>query len=86
MKRPVGFDSYFEKWISQWKPYLSEFVGIPNVIGIEIGALYGECSVFCAETIASGENSLHIVIDINTNEYLQNNIAPYKNIRFIHSN
>lgn len=85
MKRPEGFfgSNFFEKWIPNWKKHLGHFSGQPNVFGIEIGALHGDCAVFCAEQIANGEGSVHCSIDINETEYLKNNIAPYKNIRFI---
>lgn len=85
MKRPEGFfgSNFFEKWIPNWETQLSHLVGKPNVLGIEIGTLHGDCAVFCAEKIVVGENSLHCSIDINESEFLKNNIAPYKNIQFI---
>ena len=85
MKRPEGFlgSNFFEKWIPRWEKHLHHLIGTPNVLGIEIGALYGDCSVFCAEKIVTGENSLHCAIDINETEFLKNNILPYKNIQFI---
>lgn len=85
MKRPEGFfgSNFFEKWITNWERHLAHLVGKPNVLGIEIGTLHGDCAVFCAERIANGENSLHCCIDINETEFLKNNIAPYKNIQFI---
>ena len=83
MKRPPRFDNYFEKWIPKWETHLKHLTGKPNVLGVEIGVLYGDCAIFCAEKIANVENSLHCAIDINDNEYLQNNIAPYKNIKFM---
>jgi cephalosporin hydroxylase len=85
MKRPDGFfgSNFFEKWIPNWQTYLGHLSGKEGVVGIEIGALYGDCSIFCAEKIANGPNSEHIIIDINNNEYLSNNIAPFKNITFV---
>lgn len=85
MKRPEGFfgSNFFEKWIPNWEKHLSHLAGKPNILGIEIGTLHGDCSVFCAERIANGENSLHCCIDINETEFLKNNISPYKNIQFI---
>ena len=85
MKRPDGFfgSNFFSKWIPKWQTYLGHLSGRPNILGIEIGALHGDCSVYCADKIANGENSLHCCIDIDSNEYLQNNILPYKNIQFI---
>lgn len=85
MKRPDGFfgSNFFEKWIPSWEARLAHLVGKPNVFGIEIGVLHGDCAVFCAERIVTGENSIHCAIDINETEFLKNNIAPYKNIQFI---
>lgn len=85
MKRPEGFfgSNFFEKWIPRWQTHLGHLMGKPNILGLEIGALHGDCTVFCAEKIANGKNSLHCVIDINENDYLKNNIAPYENIQFM---
>lgn len=85
--RPDGFfgSNFFEKWIPNWNNILGHLVGQPNVVGIEIGCLHGDCTVFCADTIVTGVGSIHYAIDINTNEYLENNISPYigKNVKFI---
>ena len=85
MKRPDGFfgSNFFEKWIPNWQNQLADIAGKPNILGIEIGALHGDCAVFCAEKIVSGQNSVHYAIDINETEFLKNNISPYKNIKFI---
>lgn len=85
MKRPEGFfgSNFFEKWIPKWRKHLDHLSGKPNVLGIEVGCLHGDCTVFCAEKIANGENSIHFAIDISETEFLKNNIAPYKNIQFM---
>lgn len=87
MKRPEGFfgSNFFEKWIPNWKTKLEHLIGQPNVQGLEIGVLHGDCAVFCADQIVTGPNSIHYAIDINDNEYLQNNLKPYleKNVKFI---
>lgn len=85
MRRPEGFvgSNFFEKWIRDWQRLLSPIAGKPNLVGIEVGVLHGDCTVFCAEQIANGEGSTHYAVDINTNEFLENNIAPYKNVKFI---
>jgi len=87
MKRPEGFfgSNFFEKWIPLWQTHLGHLMGKPRVIGIEIGSLHGDCTVFCADQIVNGPESMHFTIDINDNEYLQNNLAPYigKNVRFL---
>jgi predicted O-methyltransferase YrrM len=84
MKRPDGFfgSNFFEKWIPNWQSHLGHLKGLPNIYGIEIGCLNGDCSIFCAEEITNGEGSIHHCIDINKNEYFTNNISPYKNIKF----
>lgn len=85
MKRPEGFfgSNFFEQWIPNWQGQLALIAGKPNIVGVEVGVLHGDCTVFCADRIANGENSVHYAIDINENEYLQNNIAPYSNVKFI---
>ena len=87
MKRPEGFfgSNFFEKWIPNWEKHLGHIAGKPNIVGIEIGVLHGDCAVFCAEKIVNGEGSVLYAVDINETEYLKNNIAPYlgKNVQFI---
>ena len=87
MKRPEGFfgSNFFEKWIPQWQTHLGNLIGKPGVVGIEIGCLNGDCTVFCADHIATGEGAMHYCVDINETEFLKNNIAPYagKNVQFI---
>jgi cephalosporin hydroxylase len=88
MKRPDGFfgSNFFEKWIPNWQNQLASIAGKPNIVGVEIGVLHGDCTVFCAEKIANGPDSVHYAIDINSNEYLENNITPYANVKFIKGN
>ena len=88
MKRPEGFfgSNFFEKWIPNWQNQLAYIAGKPNIVGIEIGVLHGDCAVFCAEKIVNGEGSILYAIDINSNEYLVNNISPYPNIDFRRGN
>lgn len=87
MKHPEGFfgSNFFEKWIPNWEKHLVNIRGKPNIIGIEIGTLHGDCTVYCAEKIVNGENSMHYAIDINETDYLKNNLSPYigKNVTFI---
>lgn len=84
MKRPEGFfgSNFFEKWIKNWQNQLAHLAGRSNVVGVEIGVLNGDCTVFCAEKIANGEGSVHYAIDINCTPEFQNNLAPYKNVIF----
>lgn len=85
VKRPEGFfgSNFFEKFIPDWEKHLGQLTDKPNVVGIEIGALHGDCAMFCADKIANGEGSVHFTIDFKENEYLTNNISTYKNIKFI---
>lgn len=84
MQRPEGFfgSNFFEKWIRDWQRLLGHYSGKPNIVGIEVGVLHGDCTVFCATEIVNGPGSIHYAVDINTNQYLENNIAPYKNVKF----
>lgn len=87
MKHPEGFfgSNFFSKWIPDWQNHLGHLKGKEDVLGIEIGCLNGDCSVFCAEQITNGKGSRHYCVDINETEYLKNNIAPYidRNIQFV---
>lgn len=85
MKRPTHefSENMFQQWIPKWQTYLGHLSDQPNVTGIEIGVLHGDCSVFCAEKIANGPNSIHYAIDIDENEFLMNNISPFPNIKFL---
>ena len=51
--------------------------GNPNIT-LEIGALYGGSSVYILEEFCKEEGSHHYIMDINTNEFIENNIKPYK--------
>ena len=84
MQRPDGFfgSNFFEKFIPNWASHLKHISGQPNIVGIEIGVLHGDCSVYCAEQIANGEGSIHYAVDIHETDYFKNNTSPYKNIIF----
>lgn len=53
-----------------------------NRIVIEIGSLYGACSVWLLDKFINRPNDTLHCIDINQTEYLKNNLAPYKNVQF----
>lgn len=84
MQRPDGFfgSNFFEKFIPNWASHLKHISGQPNIVGIEVGVLHGDCSVYCAEQIANGKGSIHYAVDINETDYFKNNTSPYKNIIF----
>jgi len=80
MKRPDGFfgSNFFEKWIPNWENQLRHLAGKPNIVGIEIGVLHGDCSIFSMDKILNGDGSILYAIDVNCNEYWKNNITPYQ--------
>jgi hypothetical protein len=68
---------FFTDHISIWEEILNSLKGKPNVT-LEIGALYGGSSVYILEEFCKEEGSHHYIMDINTNEFIENNINPYK--------
>lgn len=69
---------FFTDHISVWEEVLSPLKEKPNVT-LEIGALYGGSSTYILEEFCKFEGSHHYIMDINTNEYIKNNIKPYEN-------
>jgi cephalosporin hydroxylase len=80
---PFFGSNFFKKWIPNWKNRLGHLINKDGVVGIEIGCLHGDCTVWCADTLVSGPGSVHYAIDVNDNEILQNNIKPYPQVKFI---
>jgi predicted O-methyltransferase YrrM len=68
---------FFTDHITVWEEILSSLKDNPNVT-LEIGALYGGSSVYILEEFCKKEGSHHYIMDINTNEFIENNIEPYK--------
>ena len=68
---------FFTDHITIWEEILSSLKGKPNIT-LEIGALYGGSSVYILEEFCKNEGSHHYIMDINTNEFIENNIEPYK--------
>jgi cephalosporin hydroxylase len=77
LKYPDNTRMYFTEHIPVWEHFLSDLKTTPNVC-LEIGALYGGSSVYIIEEFCKKEDSHHYIMDINTNEYIENNIEPYK--------
>jgi cephalosporin hydroxylase len=75
-KYPVGERYFFLNHVPMWEHYLGGFGNEPRVT-LEIGALYGGSSVYILEEFCKQEGSQHYIMDINTNEFLENNIQPY---------
>jgi predicted O-methyltransferase YrrM len=68
---------FFTDHITIWEEILSSLKGKSNIT-LEIGALYGGSSVYILEEFCKEEGSHHYIMDINTNEFIENNINPYK--------
>jgi predicted O-methyltransferase YrrM len=68
---------FFTDHITIWEEILSSLKGKTNIT-LEIGALYGGSSVYILEEFCKEEGSHHYIMDINTNEFIENNINPYK--------
>ena len=80
-KHPSGDRIYFMDHVQLWEDKLSFLKQKPNVC-LEIGALFGAASTYILESYCKlGGSHLHIM-DLNTNEYIQNNIAPYNNVSY----
>jgi len=68
---------FFTDHIPVWEETISSLKGKPNIT-LEIGALYGGSSTYIINEFCKEEGSHHFIMDINTNEYIENNIKPYK--------
>ena len=68
---------FFLNHVSSWKHFLPNFGNQPRVC-LEIGALYGGSSVYILENFCKLDGSHHYIMDINTNEFIENNLKPYK--------
>jgi predicted O-methyltransferase YrrM len=77
-----SFYHFFDKFIPQWEQILDPIRGKDNIVGIEIGSFNGDFSVWCAERVVNGKDSVLYTIDPNQGDWLKNNIAPYSNIQF----
>jgi predicted O-methyltransferase YrrM len=75
---PENLRVYFMDHLPIWETFLSDFKKRPNIC-LEIGALYGGSSVYILEEFCKEEGSHHFIMDINYNDYIKNNIEPYKN-------
>lgn len=69
---------FFTDHIELWESILGDLKNKPNNT-LEIGALYGGCSVYILEELCKEEGSQHTIMDINENNYIINNLSPYGN-------
>ena len=76
-KYPEGERYFFLNHVDAWKHFLPNYGDEPRVC-LEIGALYGGSSVYIMENFCKMNGSHHYIMDINTNEFIENNIKPYE--------
>lgn len=77
-KYPEGERYFFLNHVDAWEHFLPNYGDEPRVC-LEIGALYGGSSVYILENFCKMNGSHHYIMDINTNEFIENNIKPYEN-------
>jgi predicted O-methyltransferase YrrM len=74
---------FFTDHISLWESLLGDLKNKPNKT-LEIGALYGGCSVYILEEFCKEKGSEHVIMDINKNDFITNNLLPYKDkVRYL---
>ena len=66
---------FFTDHIDLWESILGELKNKSNNT-LEIGALYGGCSVYILEEFCKHSESTHTILDINKNEFIENNLKP----------
>ena len=76
-KYPEGERYFFLNHVDAWEHFLPNY-GDESRVCLEIGALYGGSSVYILENFCKMDGSYHYIMDINTNEYIENNIKPYE--------
>ena len=67
---------FFTDHIDLWESILGDLKNKPNNT-LEIGALYGGCSVYILEEFCKHSESTHTILDINKNEFIEDNLKPY---------
>jgi len=67
---------FFADHIDLWESILGDLKNKPNNT-LEIGALYGGCSVYILEEFCKHSESTHTILDINKNEFIEDNLKPY---------
>ena len=75
-KYPEGERYFFLNHVDAWEHFLSDYGQEPRIC-LEIGALYGGSSVYILENFCKQKGSHLYVMDINTNDYIKNNLLPY---------
>lgn len=77
-KYPETEKIFFTDHVELWESILGELKNKPNNT-LEIGALYGGCSVYILEEFCKHSESRHTIMDINENDFIVNNLLPYGN-------
>lgn len=77
------WDTFHKQWIPIWTDLLSNLIEKDNVKGIEIGTFYGSCAVWLLDKVLTGQGSHLYTINPIDNEYVEPNLAPYKNVTLI---
>lgn len=70
---------FFLDHIPIWEKFLDVLKNKDNIC-LEIGSLYGGSSVYILDNFCTSDNSHLYIMDINDNDYLDNNVKPYKNV------
>jgi cephalosporin hydroxylase len=76
-KHPDTEIVFFADHVQLWEEIFGFMKTKPNVC-LEIGALYGGPSVYILEEFCKMEGSHHYIMDINSNEYIEVNLYPYR--------
>ena len=76
-KHPDTEIVFFADHVRLWEEIFGFMKTKPNVC-LEIGALYGGSSVYILEEFCKMEGSHHYIMDINSNEYIEVNLYPYR--------
>lgn len=74
--QPIDCPLYFLQHHINWLVKMPDLL-TKDCCTLEIGALYGGASMFMLDKYVKSTGH-HTIIDINTNEYIQNNLKPYK--------
>ena len=76
-KYPDTEKVYFADHILLWEKVF-DFLKTKSNVCLEIGALYGGSSVYILDEFCKMDGSHHYIMDINSNEYIDINLYPYR--------
>ncbi len=78
-----NWEPFHLKWHNDWMTVLGDYIGKDNVNILEIGTFHASCAVWLLDVILTGKNSQLYTINPTSNQYIENNLKPYKNANFI---